>query len=64
MTYKENISELFRSIPSLLPPKKLNDYQKNIKAEGVEWYIYKINANLLPIKIRQLRKKSNQRRQN
>ena len=61
MIYKEKMSELFKTIPTLLPPKKLYDYkakyQTDIKAIGGKCYVDKIISNLPPTKRRLLSKK-------
>ena len=46
MIYKIDMSDLFKTIPKPIPEKSLDysktKYQKNIKAVGGRWYIYKI----------------------
>ena len=55
------MSELFKTIPKSLPPKKDEDYEENcqptIGAVGEEWFIENINAMFRLIKRRKLRKK-------
>ena len=50
--------ELFKTIPTSLPPKNLYDYktkyQTTFKVVVGKWYIYKINVKLPPIKRRRL----------
>ena len=52
--------ELFKTIPTSLPPKNLYDYktkyQTTFKVVVGKWYIYKINVKLPPIKRSQLSK--------
>ena len=53
--YKENMSELFKTIPKSLPPKSLNyyksKYQTTIEAVGGGCFLDKINSKLPPINI-------------
>ena len=60
VSYKENICELFKKIPTSLPPKNamiIKENIKNIIAVGGKWYIDKMNARVSHIKIRRLVKK-------
>ena len=50
------MKQLFKMIPTSLPPKNIGDYrteyQTTIKAIGGELYINKMNTKLTPIKRR------------
>ena len=59
-SYKQNMRELFKKLPTLLPQINLDDYktkyQTTIKAVGEKWYIENMNAKILPMNKKQPKK--------